>query len=305
MAQDTLNKLPWWQNVKVVTALGALIAAAMPVTTLVSGFIQRGTELQLNAQKQSHKIRMDYINRALSPNMAEADRELIFGLFAEMEDQPALQRWGKTRQKSLVSKISALEQKLKIKEEQEAKQKEIIKKTDKAEEKLEGKIAEKEANNAPEEEIEALKEELRLNREKSEADLVKFQELRKNNEELRIRVGEFTEIQVPKQLKPTTLVEKFSGPERKVASSQLMEFYEEDPESVIDTLIDGILPEFDKRSYRVNLYIAYTLANLPSKWRGSTKQKRTIERLRLTRNYINDSTFERRVEQALKNYAGT
>ena len=165
--------------------------------------------------------------------------------------------------------------------EGEAKQKEIIKKTDKAEEKLEGKIAEKEANNAPEEEIEALKE------------------------ELRIRVGEFTEIQVPKQLKPTTLVEKFSGPERKVASSQLMEFYEEDPESVIDTLIDGILPEFDKRSYRVNLYIAYTLANLPSKWRGSTKQKRTIERLRLTRNYINDSTFERRVEQALKNYAGT
>ena len=74
MEQDKPNILPWWQNAKVVTFLGSIIAAAMPITTYVGGYMQKETELALNALKQSHEIRMDYINRALTPRMTEAEK---------------------------------------------------------------------------------------------------------------------------------------------------------------------------------------------------------------------------------------
>ena len=167
-------------------------------------------------------------------------------------------------------------------------------------------IAEKTASNAPKADIDALKEKLRLERENAEAALEKLQGLREKTEELRVRVGESAEIKILKQVKANKFVDKFVGSERKDASSELVALYEIDPKSVIDALIGGIiLDQSDKRSYRVNLYIAYTLAKLPSKWHGSTEQKKKIDDLRMTRNYVNDKTIKRRIDQAIENYAGT
>lgn len=306
MAQENPNVLPWWQNGKIVTFLGTIAAAALPVTTFVGGYVQKETELALNAQKQSHEIRMDYINRALTPNMTEVEKELVFALFVEMEDQPALQRWGEKHHASLISKIKQLENRLQQNENEKIIQEKIVKNSDKAEEELEITIAEKVANNVSEADVEILKVQLRHERKNAEVALAKLHTIKEETDQLRVRVGESTDRVDGNEHSAEKLVNKFSGSERKVASSDLVTLYKSSPESVVNALIAGIVADqSNKQSYRVNLYVAYTLANIPTKWRGTMDQKNKVEALRLTHNYKNDKTFKLRVDQAINKYGGT
>ena len=101
----------------------------------------------------------------------------------------------------------------------------------------------------------------------------------------------------------SALVEKFRGDERLIASDKLVLAYKEHPQAVVKSLIDGLLPENDKWSYRVNLYIAFTLARIEPSWIGSKEQLNKIVALKETGNFRKDTTFRRRVNEALDNYS--
>jgi hypothetical protein len=119
--ENSLQLLPWWKNGRIITVLGSILAAVMPVTTFVGGYLHQQTELELNAQQQRHQIRMDYLDRALNPKLAEAEREKVFSLLAVVTDQPDLQKWAIEQQKSLSLEINNLTAQLeakKIKEDE-------------------------------------------------------------------------------------------------------------------------------------------------------------------------------------------
>lgn len=99
---------------------------------------------------------------------------------------------------------------------------------------------------------------------------------------------------------PETLVNLFPGPDRRIAAQQLVELYSSQTKQVIDALIKGILPELDQNAYRVNLYIAYTLAMIKPHWSGTSSQLEELQKLTKNANYA-DKTFKLRVDQAIKN----
>jgi len=117
--EKDLQPIPWWKNGRVITVLGSILAAVMPVTTFVGGYLHQQTELELNAQQQRHQIRMDYLDRALNPKLVEAEREKVFSLLAVVTDQPDLQKWAIEQQESLSQKITGLKAQLEDKKKKE------------------------------------------------------------------------------------------------------------------------------------------------------------------------------------------
>jgi hypothetical protein len=98
------------------------------------------------------------------------------------------------------------------------------------------------------------------------------------------------------------LVEGFVGPERRDLSNQISDLYKKNPEAVIDGLLQGILPDSDRWSYRVNIYIARTLERIKPSWTGSDNQIKTVEELKNTSSYKNDEAFKARVDGAVSNF---
>lgn len=99
---------------------------------------------------------------------------------------------------------------------------------------------------------------------------------------------------------PSDLVRLFEGPERLLASNRLVTLHRNKPEETIRALVGGILPESDRRSYRVNLYVAYTLGRLRPNWTGTEGQVEAIRALAKSASY-GDPTFKARVDEALRN----
>lgn len=97
------------------------------------------------------------------------------------------------------------------------------------------------------------------------------------------------------------LVQKLKGDDKLIASNRLVELYKESKEKVVPVLVDHILPEGDKWSYRVNLYIAFTLGRLRPFWEGTKEQVEKIQSLAQTRNY-RDATFKKRADKAISNF---
>lgn len=100
------------------------------------------------------------------------------------------------------------------------------------------------------------------------------------------------------------MVKEFRGPDRLRFSNMLVQHYEQQPKVVVDALTSGILPPTNKSSYRVNLYIAFTLARISTGWHGTREQWEAFATLKETKYYKDDSTFRRRVDEALANYKG-
>jgi hypothetical protein len=96
------------------------------------------------------------------------------------------------------------------------------------------------------------------------------------------------------------LVKQLTSSERRDVSNSLIEMYKQNKQAVVEALINAILPESDKNSYRNNLYIAYTLGRIPDGWEGADKQAGQIAELRHTRNY-SDPTFKQWVDKTLQN----
>jgi len=97
-----------------------------------------------------------------------------------------------------------------------------------------------------------------------------------------------------------TLRDQLYSPERKSVSNALIEQYKNGNKSIVSQLVSAVLPQDDNRSYRTNLYIAYTLARIPGKWEGTNAEVATMTSLQSTTNY-KDPTFAQWVDQALAN----
>jgi hypothetical protein len=104
----------------------------------------------------------------------------------------------------------------------------------------------------------------------------------------------------PSPTDPTALVRLFEGPERLTASNQLVQMFRDQRPGVVPALIGALLPEKDQRSYRVNLYVAYTLGRLPGGWPATQAEVAAVRALTTSRSYA-DPTFKARVDEALKN----
>lgn len=122
--------------------------------------------------------------------------------------------------------------------------------------------------------------------------------------------GVAAEGAVPEQVLPepspggidyTNLVEQFSGSDRLTVSNFLIDAYGEEPTDVVSALIEGILMPSEQFSYRVNLYVVFTLARVPGGWTGTNEQLSKIEALRRSSNY-RDPTFKKRTEEAINNF---
>jgi hypothetical protein len=64
--------------------------------------------------------------------------------------------------------------------------------------------------------------------------------------------------------------------------------------------VAALLPPDDPRSYRTNLYVAYTLARMSAKWEGTKKDVDQVVLLKTTPNY-KDPTFAQWVDKAVTN----
>lgn len=118
LEDNNIALLPWWKNGRIITVLGSILAAVMPVTTFVGGYLHQQTELELNAQQQRHQIRMDYLDRALSTDLGEAERETVFSLLAVVTDQPDLQKWAVEQKKSFSQKVEKIKAQLEQKKKE-------------------------------------------------------------------------------------------------------------------------------------------------------------------------------------------
>lgn len=105
-------------------------------------------------------------------------------------------------------------------------------------------------------------------------------------------------------LEPTALVKEFKGDNRLLASNQLIQLYDRNKSEVVGALVNAIQPDEMPTSYRVDLYVAFTLARIDPIWEGKKEQLKKIEGLRNSRNY-KDETFKKWVDQASKKFRET
>lgn len=97
------------------------------------------------------------------------------------------------------------------------------------------------------------------------------------------------------------LIGKFSTAERLAASNSLILRAQTQKQAVADALIAHIQPPGLRHSYRINLYIAFTLARLVGGWSGTEAQHARVASLRRTEDY-DDPTFKKHVDTALRNW---
>lgn len=97
-----------------------------------------------------------------------------------------------------------------------------------------------------------------------------------------------------------SLRDAFFGGYRLQASDQLIQRIEQGDLETVPLLIEAIIQNDTRREYRVNLYIAFTLARTSS-WSGPASALSAIDALTETSNY-RDSTFKKHVDTALTRY---
>jgi Protein of unknown function (DUF3761) len=86
---------PWWKDAKVVTLLGALIAAILPVATWISNVYASSREANRLLIEQQETIRQKYLERAFRPGITQMEQEEVFGLLARLSSDRELQAWAK------------------------------------------------------------------------------------------------------------------------------------------------------------------------------------------------------------------
>ena len=97
--------------------------------------------------------------------------------------------------------------------------------------------------------------------------------------------------------------EKFSSSERLNFSNQLVAQFGTNSGALARALIDALLPGGDQRSYRINLYVALTLARIPNGWPQSADPQRKVDDLKnsVAYPYSAEPTFAKRVREAIAN----
>ena len=91
----------------------------------------------------------------------------------------------------------------------------------------------------------------------------------------------------------------FSGYRRQLSDKLVIEI-DNDNTDLPQKLVKAIISDDTKREYRVNLYIAYTLAR-SEKWTASQQEFESLANLKATNNY-QDPTFKRHLDAALTKF---
>ncbi len=104
----------WWKDSKQMTAVAALLAAAVPLTAAVNGFFQ----VQNQKQVQTHEIRLKYLDRAIDSGRDAKYRERVLSfLVATLEPNDPMRSWA-------VEESDALKEVLRLREDLDAKTRE-------------------------------------------------------------------------------------------------------------------------------------------------------------------------------------
>ena len=94
---------------------------------------------------------------------------------------------------------------------------------------------------------------------------------------------------------------QLNGPSRRAVSNALVARYAHDRAATIALLADTLQPDQETTSYRVNLYVLFTLARIGGGWVGTKDQRAKIEAQAAGPHAV-DPTFRRWAAQALSAY---
>ncbi len=106
---------------------------------------------------------------------------------------------------------------------------------------------------------------------------------------------------IPSNYTVPNIRDSFFGGYRRQFSDKLVAEIEDGSGGIPALLINAIIDDDPKREYRVNLYVAYTLARTSS-WTASNDDFLKFDGLRATTNY-QDPTFKDHVDSALARYS--
>jgi hypothetical protein len=85
---------PSWLSPKTVAVIGSMIAALIPLTTAIDGYLKWRADLAVAAQQQLHATRMDSLKTVLSAQLPELERESRLRLLiAMLEPDDAIYKW--------------------------------------------------------------------------------------------------------------------------------------------------------------------------------------------------------------------
>jgi hypothetical protein len=86
---------PWWRDGKTVTTLAAIVAAIVPVLTVIDATFKNQRDYAHNLLKEQNQLRETYLAKVLGPGVTEADQKKIFSLLVKFKSDPDLQAWAK------------------------------------------------------------------------------------------------------------------------------------------------------------------------------------------------------------------
>ena len=112
-ASMPIPALPWWKSGATIATLTAIVAASVPVTTAVQGWVQKNRELALEDRKQTENIRTSYLQRLEVPG--EHLRTLRF-VIATTNDS-TLRAWAEQEKKVVEGELRGLDDEIKRAEE--------------------------------------------------------------------------------------------------------------------------------------------------------------------------------------------
>lgn len=104
---------------KLVAVVGSIVAAVIPLTTAIDGYLKWRADLAVSAQQQLHAARMDSLKTVLSAQLPELERESRLRLLlAMLEPSDAIHAWAegelgrveKTVQQLEEEKVAALQE---------------------------------------------------------------------------------------------------------------------------------------------------------------------------------------------------
>jgi hypothetical protein len=112
------SSVPWWRNAKTITTLGVLIAAIVPIVTVINGIFQNNRDAQRLLIEQQDKIRQTYLDRVLKPGITEGEQQRIFSLLVKLKGDPEFQQWAQEEFNKAVIKVDELRREKSALEEQ-------------------------------------------------------------------------------------------------------------------------------------------------------------------------------------------
>lgn len=91
MGQEREAATPWWRNGRSITAIAALFAAVIPITTVLEGYVEKQRSGALEALKYAEAARESYLDRISKTTNAERSAVLRFVLATSSD--PKLLEW--------------------------------------------------------------------------------------------------------------------------------------------------------------------------------------------------------------------